>query len=115
MLNGEKVTIFGDGEQTRDFINVNDVVQANIKAAESENINGAFNIASGTRISINQLIALISKNHSLITEHGPKRPGDVLHSLADISLAKQKLGFEPIVKLEEGIKEYIKWAQTTIG
>lgn len=114
MLRNEPLTIFGDGEQTRDFVHVDDVVQANINAANAIGVNGAFNIASGKRITINRLVEMITKDNSGISkiEYGPKRPGDVLHSLADISLAHQKFNYNPGVDLERGIEEYVQWART---
>lgn len=112
MLRNEPITIFGDGEQTRDFIHVDDVVQANIKAADSEGVSGAFNIASGKKVTINRLIEIITKDKNGIKiEYGPIRPGDVLHSLAAISLAHQNINFIPSVDLEKGIEEYVAWAQ----
>ena len=112
MLRNEPLTIFGDGEQTRDFVHVNDVVQANIKAAESIGISGAFNIASGTSITINKLVELITKNNRTVKiEYGPLRPGDVKDSLADISLGYQKINYSPMVNIEKGIEEYILWAK----
>jgi nucleoside-diphosphate-sugar epimerase len=112
MLKNEPITIYGDGEQTRDFVNVNDVVQANIKAAESIGISGAFNIASGSRVTINKLVELITEDYkSTIIEHTIERLGDVKHSLADISLAKEKIGYIPKVDLIEGIKEYVEWVK----
>src|ERR1700689_2987436 len=86
MLRGEPVTIFGDGEQTRDFVNVHDVVQANIKAALAPGVSGAFNIGSGTRMSINALVELLKCKSGLnpVVRHGPPRAGDVRDSLADI-------------------------------
>ena len=113
MLRGETLTIFGDGEQTRDFINVRDVVQANIKAAMARGVSGAFNTGSGDRISINALVELIRQTSGLIpmVEHGAPRPGDVRHSLADISAARDAFGFKPVVQLEEGLTEYMAWAK----
>jgi UDP-glucose 4-epimerase len=108
MLQNKPLFIYGDGEQTRDFVNVNDVVQANIKAAETKGIKGAFNIASGKRVTINNLAKMISGEIKYIDE----RPGDVKHSLADISLAKEKLGYFPKIELEDGLNEYIDWART---
>jgi UDP-glucose 4-epimerase len=61
MLRGETLTIFGDGEQTRDFISVHDVVQANIKAAQAKGVSGAFNLGSGARITINHLAELLQE------------------------------------------------------
>jgi UDP-glucose 4-epimerase len=115
MLRNETITIFGDGEQTRDFVHVDDVVQANIKAAESIGISGAFNIASGKRVTINRLVEIITKNCNAKIEYGNKRPGDVLHSLADISFAKEKLNFQPNIELEKGLKEYIEWAKSNLN
>src|SRR4051794_5403720 len=77
MLRGEPLTVYGDGEQTRDFVNVGDVVQANLKAAAARSVSGAFNIGSGTRITINRLIALLRQASGLTpsVEHGPPRAG----------------------------------------
>lgn len=115
MYGHEQLTIFGDGEQTRDFVNVRDVVQANIKAALSRGVSGAFNIGSGTRVTINHLVELL-KNVSGIDAavvYGDPRPGDVLHSLADIGAARSAFGFEPSVSLEDGLREYMEWVSGT--
>ena len=116
MLRREPITVFDDGEQTRDFMNVRDIVQANILAAQSRGVSGAFNIGSGTRITINALVRLLQKAAGAegTVLHGKPRPGDVRHSLADISAAKKILSFNPRVSLEEGIPEYIAWAKTEI-
>ncbi len=113
MLRRETLTIFGDGEQTRDFVNVRDVVQANIKAAEARGISGAFNIGSGGRVTINTLVELLKEASGIkpTVKHGPPRPGDVRHSLADISAARQAFGFDPSISLEEGLIEYMAWAK----
>ncbi len=113
MLKGETIFIYGDGEQTRDFVHVNDVVQANILAAGAEGVSGAFNIASGARITVNRLVELIMEGSgsSSDVKHTAKRAGDVLHSLADISLAHDKLGYTPAVTIEEGLRSYISWAR----
>jgi UDP-glucose 4-epimerase len=117
MLQKEPIIIFGDGKQTRDFVHVDDVVQANIRAAEAEGISGAFNIASGKSITINKLAEIISNNstESVKVEFGPERPGDVKHSLADISLAQEKFNYSPVVDLKFGLEEYILWARTLLG
>ena len=113
MLRGEPITIFGDGEQTRDFIHVDDVVQANIKAARTSSITGAYNIASASRITINELVRLLERASGITPKvsHGPERPGDVRHSLADISKAQAAFGFSPTVGLEEGLRDYMRWAK----
>ena len=112
-ISNKDITIFGDGFQTRDFIHVGDVVQANINSASSYGVSEAFNIASGTRITINDLVKLITKNYkkNIIINYGEKRPGDVMHSLADISFARNKINFNPIISLEDGIEEYVNWAK----
>lgn len=116
MLRGEPIIIYGDGEQTRDFINVIDVVKANIKAAEVTGVNGAFNIGSGKSITINKLVELIVKysNVPYKIEYHDKRLGDVLHSMADISKARSKFGFNPTKKIDDGIREYIQWVKQEI-
>ena len=117
MLRGEPVTIFGDGEQTRDFVNVSDVVQANVKAAMAPGLSGAFNIGSGTRISINDLVERMKAASGLnpVVRHGPPRAGDVQDSLADIGAARRAFGFEPAATLEEGLPEYMRWARTEVA
>jgi UDP-glucose 4-epimerase len=112
MIAGEPVTIYGDGEQTRDFVNVRDVAQANLRAALAHGVSGAFNIASGTSITINDLVRLMQEKSDLraTVQHGPPRPGDVRHSLADLTLAREKLGFDPVVGLGDGLEEYLRWA-----
>lgn len=113
ILQNESLLIFGDGDQTRDFVHVDDVVQANIRAVEALGVSGAFNIGSGSRVTINRLVEMICKqnNHSVKIEHDVERPGDVRHSLADISLAHQRINYSPLVDLETGIKEYVQWAR----
>lgn len=112
-LRGETLTIFGDGEQTRDFVNVRDVVQANIRAAMAPGIRGAFNIGSGTQISINGLVAKLRgvMKEPFDVRYGPPRPGDVRDSLADIGAAREAFGFNPGVGFEEGLPEYVAWAR----
>lgn len=84
-LRGQPLLIHGDGEQTRDFINVFDVAMANYRAGTSRGVSGAFNVASGTRVTINKLASMLAEaGLELSLEHGPPRPGDVRHSLADV-------------------------------
>lgn len=113
MLRAERLTIFGDGEQTRDFVNVRDVVQANIRAAEARGVSGAFNIGSGSRISINALVEKLKSASGLSPEvvYGLPRAGDVRDSLADISAAGRAFGFAPAVGFDEGLAEYVSWAK----
>jgi UDP-glucose 4-epimerase len=113
MLRGQTITIFGDGEQTRDFVNVGDVVQANMLAAQSRGVSGAFNIGSGTRISINGLVEKLkdASGKSPVVVYGSPRPGDVRDSLADISAARNAFGFVPTIGLDDGLRDYIMWAR----
>lgn len=111
MLHGETVTVFGDGEQTRDFVNVRDVASANYCAAITKGVGGVYNIASGTSISINGLIELMQDVSGIqpTVDYGPPRAGDVRHSLADISAARAAFGYQPTVELRAGLDEYMKW------
>jgi len=113
MLHGEPVRVFGDGEQTRDFVNVRDVAEANYLAGMSRGVSGAFNIASGSRVTINALIEMMSDASGISpqVEHGPPRPGDVRHSLADLTQARAAIGFEPGVSLADGLRQYMAWAR----
>jgi len=116
IFHDEPVAIFGDGEQTRDFVSVRDVAQANIKAALAEGVSGAFNIASGTRITINDLARMMYR-HARIEpriQYGPPRKGDVRDSLADISAAHDAFGYTPSVGLDEGLAEYVEWARSAM-
>lgn len=114
MLNGERVTIFSDGEQTRDFVNVQDVARANLLAGRAKNVSGAFNIASGSSITVNRLVKLMTAISGCTPSiaHGPPRKGDVRHSCADISAARRSIGYNPTVSLEDGLTDYMKWLRT---
>jgi UDP-glucose 4-epimerase len=113
MLHGHPVVIFGDGQQTRDFVNVADVARANYQAALSRGVSGAFNVASATRVTINRLVELMAEAGGIrpAVEYGPPRQGDVRHSLADVSAAAMAIGYRPCVSLETGLKEYMDWAK----
>lgn len=105
VLANQPPIVYGDGEQTRDFTFVKDVVHANILA--SERGEGVFNIASSSRISLNELAHGIIKmmDNNLKPVYTEPRKGDIKHSLADVSLAKEKIGYECEYSLEEGLKE----------
>jgi len=112
VLNEKSPVIYGDGKQTRDFIFIKDVMQANILAAKSD-ATGVFNIASGKRISLNELATLVMNliGKTMDPIYGNPRPGDIEHSLADISEAKEKLEFIPVFDINNGLAETIKWFQ----
>ncbi len=107
---GKPPIIYGDGNQTRDFTSVDDVVSANILAAESD-AKGVYNVATGKRITINELANVIMAimGRALGPIHEKPREGDVLHSLGDITKAKKDFGYEPGDKLEANLKETVKW------
>jgi len=106
------LTIFGDGKQTRGFCYVNDVVEANIKAMESSKLKGGevFNIGQEKSYSINYLSKLIGGE----IQYLPRRLGDVLHTKADVSLAKELLDWQPKVDFPEGVESTKKWFQEKI-
>ena len=115
-LKGERVTIFGDGEQTRDFVNVADVVQANMRAAFSRGTTGVFNIGSGRPTTVNELVRLLEEmGLPIAAAHGPARQGDVRHSVADISAANRAIGYAPSASMDQALAEYVTWARTSLG
>ncbi len=111
MQRGESPVIFGDGEQSRDFTFVENVVNANVAAAEAGGIGGrVYNIACGRSVTLNELASKLRAElgAEVEIEHGPARQGDVRDSLADISAARRDLGYEPAVDLDEGIRRTVR-------
>ncbi len=110
-LDGEAITIFGDGEQTRDFVHVRDVAAANIASAVTPGVRGAFNIGSASRVTINRLAQLVisAAGVAVPIKHGPSRPGDVRDSLADTRAASAAFNYNPQFDLGEGLAEYLTW------
>lgn len=105
-------TIYGDGEQTRDFTYIDNVIHANLLAAKAPQTNGeVVNIACGERISINAIIDLINNivGKNVKANHVESRPGDVRDSLADISRAKKVIGYEPVISFKDGLAKAIDW------
>jgi len=115
VFNDTPPVIYGDGLQTRDFTFIDDVIKINIIAAESD-ITGIFNVAAGKQISINEIAKTIMRlcNKNLEIEYKEARPGDIKHSLADISKVKEKFGYNPNYDIKNGLKETIKWFQKQI-
>jgi len=112
IINNEDLIIFGDGEQSRDFTYIKDVVQANLMAAEYDVSGEILNVGAGSPITLNDLAKLIlnitdKKNLKLI--YTDPRPGDILHSYADISKAKRIIGFQPEYDQEQGLRDYFIW------
>ena len=115
-LDGGRIQIHGDGEQSRDFTYIDNVVQANMKAAVAEGAAGeVFNVACGERTSLNQILDDLRKvtEVDVDLEYGPDRPGDVKHSLADISKARDILDYNPTVSAQEGLRRSVTWYLTS--
>ena len=119
ILRGERPTIYGDGEQTRDFNYIDNVVQANLKAcaAPAAALGEVFNIGGGKRITVNELtrkmIALLGSD--VEPEHVPPLKGDVRDSLADVDKARRLLGWEPEIDVLEGLERAIGWYRDNLG
>ncbi len=112
LLAGEKPQVFGDGEQSRDFTYVDNVVQANLLAARAEGAGGTVcNVGCGERYTLNELLdrlrGLLGSN--IGADYLAERPGDVRHSLADIEEARRNLNYEPSVGFEEGLRRTVEW------
>ncbi|RQG91615.1 NAD-dependent epimerase/dehydratase family protein [Natrarchaeobius halalkaliphilus] len=111
----EPITIEGDGKQTRDFVHVSDVVQANIQAGTTAAIGAAYNVGTGERTSIRELAETIREatDSSSPIVHRDSRPGDIRHSGADVSRAKHELGFDARVGLESGVRALVDGTELT--
>ncbi|RPJ42802.1 MAG: NAD-dependent epimerase/dehydratase family protein, partial [Candidatus Latescibacterota bacterium] len=112
LLRGERPVIYGDGTQTRDFVFISDVVAANLRALDNEGaVGGVFNIARGVECDLNALAAALSRIVGTASEprYAPPRAGDILRSLADTRRAREILGFEARVPLEEGLRLTVEW------
>lgn len=112
MLSGQRVTVFGDGLQTRDFCHIDNVVAANLLACTTPGVAGRhFNVACGERISLLDLVERLNAilGTALPPEFAPARPGDIAHSVADIRAAKDGLGFEPRIDVTEGLARTVAW------
>jgi UDP-glucose 4-epimerase len=110
LLDNRPVTIFGDGEQSRDFTHVDNVVRANLLAMDAPDVTGkVFNVACGRKVTLNELVAELQELIGCDAEtiHEPTRAGDVPHSLASLARARAELGYEPEVDLREGLTRTI--------
>jgi len=117
MLEGKTPTVHGDGTQSRDFTYIENVVNANLLAiaAPAEKVSGrVFNVATAQQITLNDAIASLRQltGYTGTVEYGPPRAGDIAHSFADITLARQSLGYEPTVSFHEGLRRTIDWYRT---
>jgi UDP-glucose 4-epimerase len=114
MLAGEQPTIFGDGEQSRDFTFIENTVAGNLLAVEApaDLVSGrVMNLATGFRITLNQVFEELKPmtGYTGSVAHAAERNGDIRHSLADISLAKELLGYTPMVDFREGLRRTVEW------
>jgi len=113
LLSNERPVIYGDGEQSRDFTYIDNVVFANLSAASAKEASGkVINVANGQRITLNQLLAELKElmgKQDVTAEYLEPRVGDVRHSLADITMARELLGYESKVDLREGLQRTIDW------
>jgi nucleoside-diphosphate-sugar epimerase len=116
LIEGKTPMIHGDGEQTRDFTYVGNVVDGVLRAAETPGIAGeVMNIATGTRVSLNQLLAALQRiiGSTATANYGPARKGDVRDSQADISKAGRLIGYRPHVDFEEGLRRTVEWYRSS--
>jgi nucleoside-diphosphate-sugar epimerase len=113
LLSDETPMIFGDGEQSRDFTYIENVVAANLSAADAKDASGkVINVANGERITLNELLGVLKEltgTENVNAEYAAARVGDVKHSLADNTMARELLGYECKVGLREGLKRTIDW------
>ena len=119
MLKGEQPTIFGDGEQSRDFTYIDNAVNANLLACKADASKAAgevFNVATGRRVTLNETFKALQPltSYSGQVKYGPARGGDVKHSLADVSKAEAGLGYRPTVDFEEGLRRTVQWYRKEI-
>ena len=112
ILKDQPPTIYGDGQQSRDFTHVDNVVEANLLAARAEQTKGqVINIACGRAVTVNEIIEMINNNlgKNVKPIYTDSRPGDVKHSLADITAAQNLIGFKPVISFEQGLHQAIDW------
>lgn len=117
ILKGDTIHIYGDGKQTRDFTFVADAVQANISAMTNGTPGGVYNIGGGSRISVNDVLAILGKISGIEPKisYEDKQKGDVQDTCADTTLAKNELLYEPKVGIEEGLRQEYEWLKGLIG
>lgn len=112
LLRGQAPTVFGDGEQSRDFTFVEDAARATLLASTAPGVSGkVFNVATGRRHTLNQTLAILRRIVGSNVEplYAAPRPGDILHSQADLTLARQFLAYEPKVSFEDGLARTVEW------
>src|SRR6202041_1008325 len=118
MLSGEQPTIFGDGEQSRDFTYIDNAVEANLLACKAPTAQAAgkmFNVATGRQVTLNETFKLLEAltSYSGSPIYGAERGGDIKHSLADISFAEKNPGYKPKVSFEDGLRRTVDWYRSS--
>jgi nucleoside-diphosphate-sugar epimerase len=115
MLDGQRPVIYGDGEQSRDFTHIENVIQANVLSAQGDASGEVFNVGCGGRATVNGIVETLNKllGTDIDALYKDPRPGDVRHSHADISKAEGLLGYEPTVDFEEGLERTIEFYRDT--
>jgi UDP-glucose 4-epimerase len=110
---GKENQVYGDGEQTRDFTYVDDTVEGAIRAAKSDMVGDVFNIGGGSRTTVNDVLRLIEKilDRPALVAYLPAQPGDVRHTAACIDKASSVIGYEPKIRLEQGLRAEVNWLQ----
>ena len=108
---GKPIIVYGDGEQTRDFTFVSDIVAANLAAADQGRPGSVYNIGGGSRVTLNHVLELIRKvtGKTVTVQREPEQKGDMRHTYADTSLARRDLDFTPRVSLESGLEQQYRW------
>src|SRR3989442_331643 len=117
-LRGQPLQVHGDGAQSRDFTYIDNVVEANLLAARAAGVGGeVFNVGCGNRVSLLEIIAKLETilGRRLPRRHEPPRPGDVAHTLADVSKGKRLLGYSPLVPFDEGLRRTVEYFRAVTG
>jgi len=118
LIEGKPPIVYGDGEQSRDFTYIDNVVDETLRACEAKGASGmVFNGGTGARVTLNQVLKLLERisGKQFQAKYDPPRTGDILHSQADISLASKVLGYKPLVQFEEGLRRTWDWYKMAYG
>lgn len=115
-LQGSEITLYGDGEQTRDFTFVDDIVTANLQAAEKGESGGVYNLGGGSKVSVNEVISMIGEilGRELNVQRFETQKGDVRHTFADTSRARDQIGFSPSTSLRQGLEAEARWVENSL-
>ena len=118
LIEGQEPVVYGDGEQSRDFTYVENIVDEVLRACEAEQVSGmVFNGGTGARITLNEVLKRLETitGKKIRAQHEPARAGDIRHSQADTSLARKMLGYQPLVDFEEGLRRTWEWYKEAYG